>query len=138
MNSVSDPVGTWLAVATDSDVVLVRQAVRSAAVEAGLGIVDQTKTVTAASELARNVLIHGGGGEARVTIVEKDQRRGVCMEFVDRGPGIPDVDRALVDGYSSAGGMGMGLGGSRRLVDEFTIDTAPSAGTRVVAVKWSR
>lgn len=125
-------------ISTDEDVVRVRQIVRTAAVAAKLSLVDQTKLVTAASELARNTLVHGGGGRAEVELVGKGIRRGVRAVFVDEGPGIPDIDLALTEGYTTAGGLGLGLSGARRLVDEFTLDSAPGSGTRVMVVKWSR
>jgi serine/threonine-protein kinase RsbT len=125
-------------IASDADVVRVRQAVRSLALQAALSIVDQTKLVTAASELARNTLIHGGGGNAQVELVREGQRVGVRATFSDSGPGIPDVDLAMSGGYTTAGGMGLGLSGSRRLVDAFDLDTQPGRGTRVTVTKWKR
>ena len=119
-------------------VVIVRQAVRQRAVEIGFSLIDQTKIVTAASELARNTLTHGGGGRADVEIVENGVRRGLRLTFVDDGPGIPDVALALKDGYSTAGGLGLGLSGARRLSNEFSIDSAPGSGTRVVIVRWKQ
>jgi serine/threonine-protein kinase RsbT len=127
-----------LAIGGNSDVVLVRQQVRAAAVEAGLSLVDQTKIVTAASELARNALVYGGGGHARIELVRDGVRRGLRLAFVDDGPGIPDVHQALTEGWSSSGGLGLGLSGSRRLVDEFDLDSGPGAGTRVTVTKWAR
>lgn len=121
---------------TDEDVVRLRTLVRNRTLEIGLGLVDQTKVVTAASELARNTIRYGGGGEARVQIVRAEWRCGLCLSFIDRGPGIADVEQALRDGYTSGGGLGLGLGGSRRLMDEFDIVTAPGAGTTVVITKW--
>jgi serine/threonine-protein kinase RsbT len=125
-------------IVTDDDVVRVRQLVRAAAVATKLTLVDQTKLVTAASELARNTLVHGGGGRAEVEPVSNGSRRGIRIRFVDEGPGIADIDRALTDGYSSGGGLGLGLSGARRLMDEFQLTTAPGAGTTVTAVKWER
>ena len=125
-------------IVTDDDVVRVRQLVRAAAVATKLTLVDQTKLVTAASELARNTLVHGGGGRAEVEPVSNGSRRGIRIRFVDEGPGIADVDQALTDGYSSGGGLGLGLSGARRLMDEFQLTTAPGAGTTVTAVKWER
>ncbi|MCB7136126.1 anti-sigma regulatory factor [Cellulosimicrobium marinum] len=127
-----------LPVRTDSDVVKVRQLVRSLAQQARLSLVDQTKLVTAASELARNTLVYGGGGEAHVEVVADATRTGVRAVFVDEGPGIADLDLALTDGWTSGGGLGLGLSGSRRLVQHFTIDTAPGQGTRVEIATWSR
>lgn len=123
---------------SDEDVVRVRQLVRTAAVSAKLSLVDQTKLVTAASELARNTLIYGGGGSAEVTTAEDGRRRGVRIVFADSGPGIPDLDLALTDGYTTGGGLGLGLSGARRLVDDFDIWTEPGKGTRVTITKWSR
>lgn len=127
-----------LTITTDADVVRVRQAARDLAVEAKLSIVDQTKLVTATSELARNTLIHGGGGQASAALVEQAGRVGVELVFQDKGPGIPDVGLALTDGWSSGSGMGLGLSGTKRLVDEFEIASAPGEGTRVRIVKWKR
>jgi serine/threonine-protein kinase RsbT len=125
-------------IAADVDVVRVRQLVRKVAIAAKLSLVDQTKLVTAASELARNTLVYGGGGQAIVEIVHNGRRTGVRAAFVDSGPGIPDVDLALSDGYTSGGGLGLGLGGARRLVDEFDIRTGMSEGTSVTVTKWAR
>jgi serine/threonine-protein kinase RsbT len=122
----------------DSDIVHVRQLVRTVAQEARLSLVDQTKLVTAASELARNTLVYGGGGEVEVTLVSDARRTGVRAVFSDEGPGIPDLDLALTDGWTSGGGLGLGLSGSRRLVEHFSIDTAAGAGTRVEIASWSR
>ncbi|MFG2047712.1 anti-sigma regulatory factor [Micromonospora sp. NPDC048935] len=126
------------AVRSDEDVVRVRQLVRSVAVAVKLSLVDQTKVVTAASELARNTLVYGGGGSVEVTTVDNGRRKGVRIVFADSGPGIPDLDLALTDGYTTGGGLGLGLSGSRRLVDEFEIETSPEAGTRITVTKWSR
>jgi serine/threonine-protein kinase RsbT len=123
-------------IADNQDVVLVRQRARDHAQRAGLSLLDTTKLVTAASELARNTLEYGGGGHAELEVVSDGQRRGVRMRFVDEGPGIPDVARALQDGYTSGKGLGLGLGGSRRLVNEFDIETAPGQGTKVTVIKW--
>lgn len=127
-----------LTVETDRDVVRVRQLVRTIAVAVKLSLVDQTKIVTAASELARNTLVYGGGGEVEVTRVSNDRRVGIRIVFADQGPGIADLDLALTDGYTTGGGMGLGLSGARRLVDEFAIDTEPGKGTTVTIVKWCR
>src|SRR5215475_6184317 len=108
------------------------------AVATKLSLVDQTKLVTAASELARNTLIHGGGGHARVEPVTNGRRNGLRLVFTDQGPGIEDVDRAFADGYSTGGGLGLGLSGARRLMDEFELVTTIGQGTRVAAVKWER
>ncbi len=125
-----------LPIASDTDVILVRQAVRAHAVELGFGLVDQTKTITAASELARNTLIHGGGGTIRIERLQDGPRRGVRMAFEDQGPGIVDVESALRDGYTTGNGLGLGLGGARRLVNEFELDSRPGQGTRVTITKW--
>jgi serine/threonine-protein kinase RsbT len=125
-------------IASDQDVVRVRQMVRQAALAAKLPLVDQTKLVTAASELARNTLVHGGGGQASVEQIHNGRRAGVRVSFVDEGPGIADLDLALTDGYTTGTGLGLGLSGSRRLCDEFDIDTAAGKGTRVTVVKWAR
>ena len=121
---------------TEGDVVAARQAVRGWAVEAGFSLIDQTKLVTAASELARNTLVHGGGGAMRMELLSQGGRRGIRLVFEDQGPGIPDVEQALRDGYTTASGMGLGLGGSRRLVNEFDIATEAGQGTRVTVIKW--
>ncbi|GGO05643.1 anti-sigma regulatory factor [Micromonospora parathelypteridis] len=125
-------------VRSDEDVVRVRQLVRAVAVSVKLSLVDQTKVVTAASELARNTLVYGGGGSVEVATVENGRRKGVRIVFADSGPGIADLDLALTDGYTTGGGLGLGLSGSRRLVDEFEIETSPEAGTRITVIKWSR
>jgi serine/threonine-protein kinase RsbT len=128
-----------LPIRTGDDVVRVRQHVRGAAAENGLSLVDQTKLVTAASELARNTLVHGGGGAALVEVVKSPTgRAGIKLHFTDSGPGIADIDLALTDGWTSGSGLGLGLSGARRLVDEFELDSRPGAGTTVVVVKWSR
>ena len=128
-----------LPIRTGDDVVRVRQQVRVVAAKSGLSLVDQTKVVTAASELARNALVHGGGGLARVDVVTSALgRNGIRVGFTDDGPGIADVDLALTDGWSSGDGLGLGLSGARRLVDEFELISKPGSGTSVVVVKWSR
>ncbi|MBQ1009754.1 anti-sigma regulatory factor [Micromonospora sp. M51] len=125
-------------VRSDEDVVRVRQLVRAVAVASKLSLVDQTKLVTAASELARNTLVYGGGGSVEVTVVDNGRRKGVQIVFADSGPGIADLDLAMTDGYTSGGGLGLGLSGSRRLVDEFQIETSAETGTRITVTKWSR
>jgi serine/threonine-protein kinase RsbT len=127
-----------LSIAGDDDVVRVRQLVRTFAVKAKLSLVDQTKVVTAASELARNTLNYGGGGVASVELVSNARRRGVRAVFADEGPGIPDIDLAMTDGWTSGGGLGLGLSGARRLVDEFEVETEVGRGTTVSIVKWAR
>ena len=125
-----------LPVRSEEDVVCVRQAVRALVVRLKFSLVDQTKIVTAASELARNTLVHGGGGETRLEIVHDGVRSGLQMTFEDQGPGIPDIDRALRDGFTSGGGLGLGLGGSKRLVSELRIETEVGVGSRITALKW--
>ena len=117
------------------DVVRVRQVVRTATVEAGFSLVDQTKFVTAASELARNTLLHGGGGEVHVVVSEASGRKTVKLVFEDQGPGIVDIERALQDGYSTGGGLGLGLSGARRLSSEFRIESTVGQGTRVTIAR---
>ncbi|RRN79689.1 anti-sigma regulatory factor [Pseudoxanthomonas sp. SGD-10] len=126
-----------LPIRTEQDVVLARQAARQAAVACGLRLVDQTKLVTAASELARNAVVYGGGGAMHWRVVEDGMRRGLRLEFVDQGPGIADIEQALTNGWTSGAGMGLGLSGSRRLVDAFELDSAPGRGTRVAITKWA-
>jgi serine/threonine-protein kinase RsbT len=118
-------------IASEIDIVHVRQAAREAATTAGLNLVQQTKLVTAASELARNALVYGGGGEATTTVEEEGGIRTVRMTFTDSGPGIPDLDLAMTDGYTTGSGLGLGLGGTKRLADQFGVDTAPGKGTTV-------
>lgn len=118
------------------DVVAVRQAVRQRAVELGFNLVDQTKIVTASSELARNTLQYGGGGHVTIESVEDFGRRGIRLTFEDDGPGIPDVDLAMKDGYTTGGGLGLGLSGARRLSNEFSIQSSPGKGTRVSITRW--
>jgi serine/threonine-protein kinase RsbT len=127
-----------LRIETGDDVVRVRQLVRARALAAKLSLVDQTKLITAASELARNTLVHGGSGTARVESLEREGKRGVRATFSDAGPGIADVAQAMTDGYTSGSGLGLGLGGARRLVDEFELTTAVGSGTTVTVVKWTR
>lgn len=127
-----------VAIATHDDVVRVRQIVRSYAQQVKLSLVDQTKLVTAASELARNTLVYGGGGTARVELVSDGRRSGVRAWFHDDGPGIPDTTLALADGWTSGNGLGLGLSGARRLVDDFTLDTEVGRGTDITVLKWSR
>jgi serine/threonine-protein kinase RsbT len=125
-----------LPIATSSDVVLARQRVRQWATEMKFTLVDQTKLVTAASELARNALDHGKGGQMVMEVVENISRTGLKLVFEDRGPGIPDVEAALRDGFTTGGGMGLGLGGSKRLVNDFHIESQPGKGTRITVVRW--
>ena len=125
-----------LPIRLEQDVVLARKTVRRLAQELGFGIVDQTKIVTAASELARNTLIYGGGGELRWESVTDGARRGLRLHFVDEGPGIADVQQALADGWSSGTGLGLGLPGAKRLVNDFELDTEVGKGTRVTVTRW--
>ena len=128
----------FIEVTSDQDVVRVRQLVRAEAVAAKLSLVDQTKIVTAASELARNTLVYGGGGTVEVSQVDNGRRKGIRIVFADRGPGIADLDLAFTDGYTTGGGLGLGLSGARRLVDEFDITTAVGEGTSITVTKWCR
>lgn len=119
-----------------SDVVILRQKVRAWTTDLKFSLVDQTKMITASSELARNTAAHGGGGTCLVEIVSNGSRSGLKLTFEDHGPGIPDLELALKDGYSTAGGLGLGLSGSKRLVNEFQIASKPGEGTRVTVVRW--
>ena len=125
-----------LEIRSSADVVLVRQAVRSWSAELGFSLVDQTKLVTAASELGRNTLEHGRGGHVRLEMLNDGSRRGLRMTFEDRGPGIPDLELALKDGYSTGSGLGLGLSGTRRLMSDFTIHSEVGKGTRVQVARW--
>ena len=120
----------------EHDIVLCRQAVRKMTQELGFSLVDQTKMVTAASELARNAVIYGGGGTLKWTILSQGVKRGLRLSFEDEGPGIADLDLAMTDGWSSGSGLGLGLTGTRRLVNEFEIQSTPGKGTRVVITRW--
>lgn len=124
------------ALLTEQDVVRTRQLVRAWAVAIGFSLVEQTKIVTAASELARNAVEYGGGGTLRMRWLVNSMRKGLRMDFVDQGPGIHDVAEALKDGYSTGGGLGLGLSGARRLMSEFELDSAPGRGTRVSVTRW--
>lgn len=121
---------------SSSDVVTVRHVTRSWAIEAGFSLVDQTKMVTAASELARNTIDYGGGGIARFEFLNDGGRRGVRVAFEDQGPGIPDIQKALTDHYTTGNGLGLGLGGAKRLVNEFDISSRIGEGTRVTITRW--
>ncbi|MEU3464009.1 ATP-binding protein [Streptomyces sp. NPDC006733] len=140
-------IGPWTAVdasqtqsiASNDDVVRARQLVRTLAQKCKLSLVDQTKFITAASELARNTLVYGGGGSLQAGLVRDEfGRLGVAAVFEDQGPGIPDIELAMTDGWTSGGGLGLGLSGSRRLVDVFELDTEAGRGTTITVVKWSR
>lgn len=123
---------------SDEDVVAMRKKVRERAIDIKLSLIDQTKLVTAASELARNTLKYGGGGTVQLAVVSDRMTSGISLIFIDQGPGIADVERALKDGFTSGGGLGLGLGGAKRLVDEFEIITKVGEGTTVKVVKWKR
>jgi serine/threonine-protein kinase RsbT len=125
-----------LEIRSSDDVVKIRQQTRVMAVAAGLSLVDQTKIITAASELARNTLDYGGGGEVRMEVVEENTRRGVRLVFEDQGPGIPDIEQALKDGFTSGSGLGLGLGGARRLSNEFAIESKLGIGTKITIARW--
>ena len=125
------------AVRSDADVVQVRQAVRSWSAELRFTLVDQTKMVTAASELARNAVVYGGGGTARLETLDDGTRRGLRVVFEDQGPGIPDIELALRDGFTSGNGLGLGLGGARRLVNDFDVRSTPGQGTSVTITRWA-
>jgi serine/threonine-protein kinase RsbT len=125
-----------LPIRSSEDVVRVRAAVRDAAVAAGFSLVDQTKFVTAASELARNTIIHGKGGEVQIEFVDSSARKGVRLIFMDKGPGIPDIEQAMKDGFTTGDGLGLGLGGARRLSNEFSIQSEPGHGTRITIARW--
>ena len=125
-----------LPIRSQEDIVRVRQATRESAVAHGFSLVDQTKLVTAASELARNTLDYGLGGEVEIARVLDGARRGLRLTFSDQGPGIEDLEKALTDGWSTGGGLGLGLSGARRLSNEFTIDSAPGTGTRIMIARW--
>jgi serine/threonine-protein kinase RsbT len=125
-----------LPVRSQEDIVRVRQATREHALAQGFSLVDQTKLVTAASELARNTLDYGNGGEVEIARVADGPRKGLRLTFSDQGPGMSDIEQALTDGYSTGGGLGLGLGGARRLSNEFSIDSLPGQGTRVMIARW--
>ena len=125
-----------LSVTANDAVVTVRQAVREFAVEGRLSLVDQTKLVTAASELARNMVVYGGGGEVTIEQLDVDGRAGVRVTFEDHGPGIADLDQAMRDGFTSGGGLGLGLGGSKRLVHDFELHSEVGKGTTIVITRW--
>ena len=125
-----------LPVRQEDDVVRVRQVVRQWAIELGFSLVEQTKIVTASSELARNTVIYGGGGVVRLESLNDASRRGLRLTFEDEGPGIPDIQQALKDGYTTGTGLGLGLGGARRLMDDFTVSSEAGKGTRVTVAKW--
>jgi serine/threonine-protein kinase RsbT len=121
---------------SSEDVVRVRQLTREGAIAQGFSLVDQTKLVTAASELARNTLEHGGGGEVEIRLVNDGNKKGLRLVFNDKGPGIPNIEQALKDGFTTGGGLGLGLGGARRLSNEFSIESKPGEGTRITMARW--
>jgi serine/threonine-protein kinase RsbT len=125
-----------LAIRTSEDIVRMRQMVREHAIAQGFSLVDQTKVVTAASELARNILNYAGNGQLAIELVANGGRKGLKLVFSDKGPGIPDIELAMKDGYTTGGGMGLGLGGSKRLASEFHIDSQVGVGTRVSLTRW--
>ena len=125
-----------VAIGCEDDVVRVRTRVKAAALAIGLGAVDQAKIVTAASELARNAFVYAGGGEVRIERVVEPRRRGLRLSFSDEGPGIADVTQAMTDRFSTAGSLGLGLGGAKRLSNEFDIQSTPGVGTRVTIARW--
>jgi serine/threonine-protein kinase RsbT len=127
---------TRLPIGSDADLAWVRQQVRQTAADLGFNLVQQTKLVTAASELARNALVHGGGGHMEMTVLTESTHRGLRLAFVDAGPGIRDIELAMTDGYTTGGGLGMGLSGAKRLVKEFALDSRPGQGTTVTITDW--
>ncbi|MCX5000060.1 anti-sigma regulatory factor [Streptomyces longwoodensis] len=137
MSGTAARVDARLPIRSDMDLVWLRQHVRQAAALLGFSLVEQTKLVTAASELARNTLVYGGGGELRVEQVTEGTAQGLRLTFSDQGPGIADLEQALRDGFTSGDGLGMGLGGARRLVHEFSIDSTPGVGTVVTVTSWA-
>lgn len=123
-------------ITTSGDIVKVRQLVRELTISLGFSLVEQTKMVTAASELARNALDHGGGGKVQLQVLNNEMRRGLKLTFIDEGPGIQDLEQALRDGFSTGNGMGLGLSGAKRLANEFEIESAPGKGTKVMITRW--
>ena len=121
---------------SSGDIVKVRQLVRECSVSLGFSLVEQTKMVTAASELARNVLEHGGGGNVRIETLQNEIRKGIKLTFIDEGPGIANIEEALKDGFSTGSGMGLGLGGAKRLANDFEIESTPGRGTKVAITRW--
>ena len=131
------PDADFIHIRSAQDIVSVRQVVRARAVELGFSLVNVTKVVTAASELARNTLVHGGGGSATIELLRDGLKKGLRMEFQDQGPGIQDIERAMTDGFTTAGGLGLGLSGAKRLTDEFCLKSEPGAGTKATITKWA-
>ena len=128
--------GETMPLRNSDDVVRVRQAVRARAIAAGFSLVDQTKIVTAASEVGRNTVDYGGGGTLRIELLRDGRRTGVRLTFTDQGPGIADIAKAMTDGYTTGGGLGLGLSGAKRLSNEFAITSAPGQGTKVTLARW--
>ncbi|WP_218353285.1 anti-sigma regulatory factor [Alteromonas lipotrueiana] len=126
----------YVPIKMEEDLLLVRKCVRQLASSVGFGVLDMTRLMTAAVELGRNTLIHGKGGHMRAVIVVKDKAKGIRLDFEDAGPGIPDLDLALTDGYTSKDGMGLGLSGAKRLVNEFTVIPVTPRGVRIIAISW--
>ncbi|MGI5426872.1 anti-sigma regulatory factor [Streptomyces sp. CA-179760] len=137
MQASRHAVPTSLPIGSDADLAWVRQQVRQAAAELGFGLVQQTKLVTAASELARNTLVHGGGGHVEITPLGVASSSGLRLAFVDTGPGIRDLEQAMTDGYTSGGGLGLGMSGAKRLVHEFEVESRPGEGTTVTVTAWA-
>lgn len=135
---MTSPAPEVLSVNSASDIVRVRQRVREVSIQLKFGLVDQTKMVTAASELARNVLVHGKGGRCRIQVVENGTHQGLRLVFEDDGPGIPDIELAMKDGYTTGGGLGLGLSGSKRLVSDFEIQSQVGKGTTVTITRWGK
>jgi len=125
-----------LALVSEQDIVRIRQTVRKLTQELGFSLVDQTKMVTAASELARNTVVYGGGGEVLLDVLTESPKTGLRLQFVDHGPGIPDIGLAMTDGWTSGNGLGLGLTGAKRLSNEFSIESEPGHGTRVTITRW--
>ena len=136
MSSTVETLQGTLPVRTEEDIVASRQKVRALTQQLKFSLVDQTKMITAASELSRNTVVHGGGGQMRWEVLEQGLKRGLRLHFEDTGPGIPDVQLALTDGWTSGGGMGLGLPGSKRLVHEFDLQSTPGRGTQVSITRW--
>jgi serine/threonine-protein kinase RsbT len=134
----SGDAGTNLPLSTGDDVVRLRQALRDLTVSIGLSLVDQTKVITAASELGRNTIQYGGGGEVRLERISDGVRQGIRLTFSDKGPGIADLDLAMTDGYTTGGGLGLGLSGAKRLCDEFNVESAVGQGTTIHITKWKK
>ena len=133
---IAQPESNLLSLRAEHDIVQARTTVRRLTQQMGFGIVDQTKMITAASELARNAVVYGGGGTMRWETLEEGARRGLRLHFIDQGPGIPDLARAMTDGWTSGSGMGLGLSGAKRLVNEFEVETGAGRGTRVTITRW--